>query len=71
MLEGGECLEKKVEQGHGAVTRKARKDVQRPEGKSWSWGGRVVEGTEQGRVVRHGVKALEVADIDQVGPSGL
>lgn len=31
----------------------------------------MVEGTEQGRVVRHAVKALEVADIDQVGPSGL
>lgn len=28
----------------------------------------VVEGAEQRRVVRHEVKALEVAGIDQVGP---
>lgn len=28
----------------------------------------VVEGTEQGRMVRHEVKALEVTGIDQVGP---
>ena len=37
-------------------------------GKAGAWEAGVVEGTEEGRMVRHEVKALEVAGIHQVGP---